>query len=111
MYAKRELDFFRGKCPVNEEVTNIVSRLVLLKLIPSAIERNISMFGEAITQMGGIGFKKYEVERLCNELPRVHDLLEFISKNSRSIREASRKSCENSKSETIALCFLASERF
>ncbi len=79
MYAKREMDFFREKCPISEEETNMLSRIILFKLIPSALEENIVLFGEALSQMQGIGFKKYEVERLGDSITI---LLDYLTGNS-----------------------------
>ncbi len=79
MCAEREMDFFREKCPIDYGETNLLSRIILLKLIPSAMEGDIKTFGEAITQMQDIGFKRYEVERLGNG---IHELMDYMTRKS-----------------------------
>jgi beta-ribofuranosylaminobenzene 5'-phosphate synthase len=57
----REVDIFQKYCPIPAKEVERLSRLILMKILPSVVEENISAFGEGINEMQKIGFKGIEV--------------------------------------------------
>lgn len=68
----REVNVFKRYCPIPLEDVRRISHLVLMRLLPAMVERDIEAFGEGINLLQGLGFKKIEV-RLQH--PRVRRLL------------------------------------
>jgi beta-ribofuranosylaminobenzene 5'-phosphate synthase len=68
----REVNVFKKYCPIPLEEVRRISHLILMRLLPAAVERDIEAFGEGINILQGLGFKKIEV-RLQH--PRVRRLL------------------------------------
>ena len=62
IYGEDEKSAFERVSPLPAEEVGLVSRIVLLKLLPAAVEGNIEEFGEAINMLQRTGFKKRELE-------------------------------------------------
>ncbi len=62
-YGIEEIDLFRKACPVSIEDVRELCHLILMKLLPSIIERDLESFVFAIRRIQELGFKKAEVER------------------------------------------------
>jgi len=60
-YDAREVDIFGRYCPIDEVGVARACRLVLMKMMPAVLERDIDAFGEALTMLQGVGFKRLEV--------------------------------------------------
>ena len=60
LYGKRELRAFKANCPIPRSQVQRLSHLVLMKLLPALVERDLSEFGSAINDIQKIGFKKIE---------------------------------------------------
>lgn len=75
----REKNIFEKKCPIPSKEVEAVSRLVLMKILPAIVEKDIDNFGEGISMLQKSGFKKVEVTLQSRE---VKDLLAFLQKNS-----------------------------
>jgi beta-ribofuranosylaminobenzene 5'-phosphate synthase len=71
--GEREIDIFQKFCPIPLGEVERLSRLILMKVLPSVLERDIKAFGEGINEMQKIGFKGVEVSL---QPPEVRALME-----------------------------------
>jgi beta-ribofuranosylaminobenzene 5'-phosphate synthase len=69
IHGLREVSIFKTYCPVARADVERLCHLLLMKIMPSAVEADIESFGEGLNQMQGLGFKKIELE-LQNEVVR-----------------------------------------
>ena len=49
--GKKEVNLFRENCPIPANYVEKLSRLLLVKILPAIVERNIKTFGEGLTAM------------------------------------------------------------
>lgn len=75
VYGKKEVDIFKKYCPVPLNEVEKICHLVLMKMMPAVVEKNLDDFGEVINKLQYLGFKKVElslqsdiVKDLINEL-------------------------------------------
>lgn len=61
-HGAREVDIFQKYCPIPEKEVEKLSRIILMQLLPSLIEKDIETVGAALTVIQQIGFKKIEIE-------------------------------------------------
>ncbi|MFQ5999011.1 MAG: beta-ribofuranosylaminobenzene 5'-phosphate synthase [Candidatus Bathyarchaeia archaeon] len=74
-HSSEEVAAFAKFCPIPAaEVANLC-RLILVRLLPSLVERDAKSFGQALSQIQDIGFKKTELEL---QDPIVEELLHFF---------------------------------
>lgn len=73
--GKEELKIFQKECPIPSENAEKLSRLILMKILPALVEKNIRIFGEGLTEMQTkferFGFDKYDntiVEEILSNL-------------------------------------------
>ncbi len=73
--GKSEVDFFQSKCPIPSQEVEKLSRLILMKILPAIMEKDIRTFGEGITEMQThftkFGMNNYDqglIHELLNEL-------------------------------------------
>lgn len=78
LHREMEIRAFESWCPVPLEDVRALSHIILMKLLPSLIERNIEVFGEAINEIQRLGFKKKEVEIQRKETIEIMELLREI---------------------------------
>ncbi len=71
--GRRELEFFRKKCPIPPRMAADTARIVLMRLLPAALEKDIDSFGSALNSIQKTGFKRYEIEE---QSPKVRRLME-----------------------------------
>jgi beta-ribofuranosylaminobenzene 5'-phosphate synthase len=71
--GEREVDIFQKFCPIPIGQVERLSRLILMKVLPSVVEEDVSAFGEGINEMQKIGFKGIEVSL---QSPEVRALME-----------------------------------
>lgn len=69
------MDIFKKYCPVPLNEVEKICHLVLMKMMPAVVEKNLDDFGEVINKLQYLGFKKVElslqsdiVKDLINEL-------------------------------------------
>ncbi len=62
IYAESEVEIFKKYCPVNRRDVERLSHLLLMKILPAVIERDIENFGDGLKEVQNLGFKKIEVE-------------------------------------------------
>ncbi|ACX72598.1 beta-ribofuranosylaminobenzene 5'-phosphate synthase family [Methanocaldococcus vulcanius M7] len=75
VYGKKEVDIFKKYCPVPLNDVEKICHLVLMKMMPAVVEKNLDDFGEVVNKLQYLGFKKVElslqsdiVKNLINEL-------------------------------------------
>ncbi len=73
-----EVELFQTLCPMPLEDVQAISHIVLLKLLPSIVQKDIFAFGEAIDLIQNIGWKKVEIEKQ-DEI--VRQIMSFLQKN------------------------------
>ncbi|MEM2914931.1 MAG: beta-ribofuranosylaminobenzene 5'-phosphate synthase [Candidatus Bathyarchaeia archaeon] len=78
IHGLKESKIFSQFCPIREVEVERLSRLILMKLLPSLVEKDIIIFGSALTEVQKIGFKKIEVKL---QDPIVKQTMEFMVKN------------------------------
>lgn len=75
-HGQSEINIFKEKCPIPLEQVEKISHLILMKILPAVFEGSIESFGEGLTEMQKLGFKKYEVELQPKIIPNLMD--EFL---------------------------------
>jgi beta-ribofuranosylaminobenzene 5'-phosphate synthase len=60
--GKKEVNIFQKYCPIPLSEVQELSHLILMKMMPAILEKDISTFGDSINQIQTIGFKKREME-------------------------------------------------
>jgi beta-ribofuranosylaminobenzene 5'-phosphate synthase len=66
-----EMEIFQRNCPISDEETNLISRIILMKCLPSILEGNVHNFGQGLLSLTQLGFKRLEVDlqhRVVREL-------------------------------------------
>lgn len=71
----KEVNIFREYCPIPLDEVQELSHLILMKMMPSLLERDLDTFGETINSIQNIGFKKIE-----NQLqkPLIREIMNFL---------------------------------
>jgi beta-ribofuranosylaminobenzene 5'-phosphate synthase len=70
--GEREVGIFQKFCPIPRGDVERLSRLILMKILPSVLEDDISAFGDGINEIQEIGFKAVEVSL---QPPEVKELM------------------------------------
>jgi beta-ribofuranosylaminobenzene 5'-phosphate synthase len=71
----QEVDIFRKECPIPLHEAQAVSHIVLMKMMPAIMEKDIESFGQATNYLQTIGFKQREVQL---QHQAVRDLIELL---------------------------------
>ncbi|MDG6243116.1 MAG: beta-ribofuranosylaminobenzene 5'-phosphate synthase [Methanolobus sp.] len=58
----REVDIFQKECPIPINEVQELSHLMLMKMMPAIMEKDIEAFGYCINHIQNIGFKKREIQ-------------------------------------------------
>jgi len=77
-FGKEEIDLFSDNCPIPATEVEKLSRLILVKILPAIIEKDIQAFGEGLTEMQ-TKFTRFGMSRYKKGI--VSDLLNFTRKN------------------------------
>jgi len=77
IYGKTEKEIFQKFCPIPKKEVEKLSRLILMKTIPAILEKDIELFGESLTEIQGIGFKR--IENKCQKWD-IKDVYRFLDK-------------------------------
>ncbi|ENN95670.1 beta-ribofuranosylaminobenzene 5'-phosphate synthase [Methanocaldococcus villosus KIN24-T80] len=78
VYGKREVDIFKKYCPIPLNEVEKLSHLILMKMLPAVVEKNLEDFGDVINKIQYLGFKKVEVG-LQSEV--VKELIQSLQKS------------------------------
>ena len=60
-YGMREKDLFERNTPVPLQEVRELSHVILMKLLPSVVERDLDSFADAVYRIQHLGFKKAEI--------------------------------------------------
>jgi len=77
IYGQREINIFHKYGPIPSEDVEKLSRLILMKILPAVVERDVESFGSGLAGMQEVGFKKIEVS-LQNKI--VVELIGILNK-------------------------------
>lgn len=77
IYGKMEKEIFQKFCPIPKKEVEKLSRLILMKTIPAILEKDIELFGESLTEIQSIGFKR--IENNCQQW-NIKALYRFLDK-------------------------------
>ena len=58
MFGQKETDIFKKLCPIPADEVAKISRIILMKLLPSLLEKDIQIFGSGLTDLQNLGFAK-----------------------------------------------------
>ena len=67
----KEVNIFQKYCPIPLKEVQKLSHILLMKMMPAVVEKDITAFGDSINEIQNVGFKKIELElqhHLINEL-------------------------------------------
>lgn len=59
--GQNEVNIFQEHCPIKLDEVQKLSHLILMKMMPSVVEKDLDSFGSAVNEIQSIGFKKIEV--------------------------------------------------
>ncbi|MGB9979831.1 beta-ribofuranosylaminobenzene 5'-phosphate synthase [Methanobacterium sp.] len=59
--GQNEVNIFQQHCPIKLDEVQTLSHLILMKMMPSVVEKDLDSFGSAVNEIQDIGFKKIEV--------------------------------------------------
>ena len=71
----REVQIFKVVCPVPLEEVRTICHLVLLKMLPAILERDLESFGFALEESQKYGFKRFEFRAQSRNVLRCMDFL------------------------------------
>jgi beta-ribofuranosylaminobenzene 5'-phosphate synthase len=73
--GKKEVNIFQEYCPIPLREVQQLSHLLLMKMMPAVLEKDLDMFGETVNQIQDMGFKKIE-----NQLqkPVIGEIMQFL---------------------------------
>ncbi len=57
-HGERECEIFKEYCPIPRNEVDMITRIILMKLLPSLLEHDIETFGSGLTQLQNLGFAK-----------------------------------------------------
>ncbi len=60
--GQNEVNIFQEYCPIKQDEVQRLSHLILMKMMPAVVEKDLDSFGSSVNEIQGIGFKKIEVE-------------------------------------------------
>lgn len=69
--GQKEVNIFQEYCPIPLTEVQKLSHILLMKMMPSVVEKDLDSFGSAVNEIQDMGFKKIEVEfqdKIINEL-------------------------------------------
>lgn len=78
-HGEAEKNVFGKYCPIPAEEVEKVSRLVMMKVLPAIVEKDLEAFGEGLNMLQEIGFKRIEITLQTAEVKKV---LAFMQGNS-----------------------------
>jgi beta-ribofuranosylaminobenzene 5'-phosphate synthase len=73
LHGEAEADVFKKHCPIPQQEVEKLSHIILMKLLPAAVEDDIVEFGAALRSIQDIGFKKIENELQDDVVKNLYD--------------------------------------
>jgi len=75
IHGSLEVELFSKYCPIPINEVQALSHIILMKLLPSLVEKDIVEFGDAISRIQNIGFKKIELNLQSNEVKELMKIM------------------------------------
>ncbi|MGQ9468227.1 MAG: beta-ribofuranosylaminobenzene 5'-phosphate synthase [Nitrososphaerales archaeon] len=75
IHGSIEVELFSKYCPIPINEVQALSHIILMKLLPSVAERDIFEFGDAISKIQDIGFKKIEVNLQSDKVKEIMKIM------------------------------------
>lgn len=72
-HGTREAAIFQEHCPLPTTEVEKVTRVILMQTLPSILEEDIESFGQSLTQLQKIGFKRVENELQVEVIRKLQD--------------------------------------
>lgn len=79
VHSRREVNIFRDFCPLPLSQVQELCHILLMKLLPSLVERDIESFGEGINMIQRVGFKSIELMLQRREVRELLSLCQRLS--------------------------------
>ena len=76
--GEEEVNIFQKYCPIPSEDVGKLCRIIFMMTLPAIMERDIEVFGQSLTKMISLGFKKIELEL---QHPIIKNLLNTLLEN------------------------------
>jgi len=70
-----EVNIFQEYCPIPLGEVQQISHLILMKMMPAVLERDLDAFGESVNSIQNMGFKKIENQLQIPVIGRIMNLL------------------------------------
>ncbi len=77
-HGMKEVNIFRERCPVPSEDVGSICRIILMKMLPSLVEKDIEGFGYGLNALQDLGFAKATQDLMH---PTVNACLRFMREN------------------------------
>lgn len=81
-FGDAEVNLFQKSCPIPLEDVREICHLILMKMLPAVVEKDLDSFGEAIKRIQELGFKKAEVEQYGELIKNCFDIADCIGMSS-----------------------------
>jgi beta-ribofuranosylaminobenzene 5'-phosphate synthase len=85
-HSEREVNLFKEYCPIDVEEVRELCHIILMKMLPSVLEKDLDDFGESIFRIQRIGFKRVEIDQygdlIWGLLERASDLTKAVGMSS-----------------------------
>jgi beta-ribofuranosylaminobenzene 5'-phosphate synthase len=75
VHGDKEINIFQEYCPIPLGEVQSLSHLLLMKMMPAVVEKDLDAFGEAVNSIQNIGFKKIE-NQLQN--PLIGEIMQLL---------------------------------
>ena len=61
-YGDEEISVFQNYAPIPKNEINEVSHMIIMKILPGLLKKDLKCFGEGLQRIQSLGFKKIEIE-------------------------------------------------
>ncbi len=76
--GEEEVRLFQTLCPISLDDVKSIAHIVLLKMMPAIVQKDLISFSEAIDDIQTIGWKRVEIE---NQDPVIRETMDFLRNN------------------------------
>jgi beta-ribofuranosylaminobenzene 5'-phosphate synthase len=74
-YGGEEVNLFQKYCPISISEVRTLSHIILMKVLPSVVEKDLDSFREGIHRIQQLGFKRVEVEQYGDLIKNLIDMM------------------------------------
>lgn len=74
-HGEEELRIFEKHCPIPLKEVTSLSHIILMKTLPAIIHKDARAFGESLTKIQSVGFKKIENDLQGELIPRLYKFM------------------------------------